>query len=111
MAFHVFFLARRSRTEPPPRPRGAPPPMQRGVLTCDGPLIADYAYVGVIRMSPGLQADKGSHCDGLCQIFDSAAERFAARITTASTGVKMPNARMLSVPLEFSYRLLYSCME
>ena len=60
-----------SRTSVPYRP-AAPPPRRAaadaaGVLTCDGPLIADYAYVGVIRMSPGLQADKGSHCDGLCQ--------------------------------------------
>ena len=39
----------------------------RNVVKCDGPHVADHAYVGVIRMSPGLQVGTSSHCDGLCE--------------------------------------------
>ena len=52
-------------------------------LACDGPMIRDHAWVGVLRMAPALQprvraADRRPHCDGRCRGFGDkqAYERF-----------------------------------
>jgi len=38
-------------------------------LACDGSMVRDHAWVGVLRMAPALQPGRkhGKHCDGRCR--------------------------------------------